>query len=77
MFSVADPGCYFIPDPDFYLSDPGSNYSNKGGEGFVVLTSVVSTNFRKFQIISFLNRYRKRFEPIDKEIKYFYAKNCH
>jgi serine/threonine protein kinase len=36
----------------------------------------VTTNFTKFKIFLFLNRYRNKFEQIERELKYFLPKNC-
>ncbi len=72
---IPDPGSWFlsISDPRSRITDPGSNSNNKKRRGgkFVVLTSFVATNFSRLKNISFLNRYRKIFEPTDKELKYF------
>ncbi len=57
---------------------PGSNNNIKEeGEKFVVLPFLVAINFTKLKIILFLNRCRQKFEPIDKDFKYFYPKNCY
>jgi hypothetical protein len=53
----------FIPDPDFYPSLIPDPTVTKKEE---VLPFFVITNFTKFKIILFLYRYRKKFEPFDK-----------
>jgi hypothetical protein len=81
---VADQGWLFprsrIPDPGtWFLSipDPGSNNNNKrGGEKkFVVLPFFVATNFTKFKIILFWNRYRKKLFQFTKYHSTFYLKD--
>jgi hypothetical protein len=54
------------PDPDF--SPYRIQQQNKRGGKFVVLTFYGATNFTKLKIILFLRRYRKKFEPIGKEL---------
>jgi hypothetical protein len=54
-----------FPSPDFY-----SNKSNKregGGEFVVIPYFYVATNFTELKNILFLNRYKNKFELIDKE----------
>ncbi len=73
----------FIPDPssDFYLSripDPGSQIldlefriqeqQEKRGKKFVKFFSCTGgKKFHKIEIIFFLDRLRKKFEPTDKQ----------
>ncbi len=69
----------FIPDPEFYPSripDPGSKNSNKreGWKKICCHNFYVSTNFTKWQIISVLNYWRKKFGPIFKELYNFLTK---
>jgi hypothetical protein len=44
------------------------------GEKLVVLLSFLMPNFIELNIISFLNKCRKKLEPNDKELKYFLCK---
>jgi hypothetical protein len=61
-----------IPDPNFYPSqipDPTTATTGGGGGEFVVLKNFFyPTNFRKLKFIIFLNRLRKKVEPIYKEL---------
>jgi hypothetical protein len=48
---------------------PGSKIQPQKGGGRIFLSLFLSINFTKLLIILFLNRYRKKFEPIEKELK--------
>ncbi len=64
--------CY--PGSWFFLSRiPGQQQQQKrrGQKELVVLPLFVTINFTKFKLILLLIRYRKKFEPTDKELKYY------
>jgi hypothetical protein len=73
--SVADPGCLSrFPDPDFIhprTRDPTTiitTAEQKGEKLFVIPYLFYGYKSRKIVNYSILNRYRKKFEPIDKEL---------
>jgi hypothetical protein len=73
------PGSWFLPItyPGSRISDPGSRSKNSNKrEGWKKLLSYlfVATNFTKLKIILFLKCWRKKFEPVFKELKNFLPK---
>jgi hypothetical protein len=83
-YTVADPR-YLSRIPIFIrpgsqILDPGSNNKNKKkrGKEHCWLSFLLAKNFTKLKIIFILNRYRKKFEPVDKDIYYItlYPNNC-
>jgi hypothetical protein len=73
MSSVADPGCLSrIPDPDNFPSRmPDPTTIKRGKKSICSLSFFVAINLTKLKMITFLNRYRNRFESNDEEFKYF------
>ncbi len=71
--SLADPECLSgilflsIPDPGSLIPEPTTTTEEEGGK-VVVIPFFVATNFTKLKMILFLNRYRKKFEQIDREL---------
>jgi hypothetical protein len=69
----------FIPDPNFNLariSNPGFNSNNKKGGRNCCHSSFCATNFTKMNFILFLNKYRTKFQQIDRIIvPTFYSNN--
>jgi hypothetical protein len=58
----------FIPDPDFFIPDPGSNnYKKRREKKISCPTFFVAINFT----ICFFEQVLKRFESVDIEFKYF------
>jgi hypothetical protein len=85
LASVAIPGCLSRGSSFSSIPDSGSQIQQqqkkKRGKKFAALpffggeiccpTFFVAINCTKSKTILFLKRYRKNFEPIDKEFKYF------
>jgi hypothetical protein len=50
------------------MSDPTTATKEEGGKILVVLTFSVATNFTALKTISFLKKYRKKSDPIHKQL---------
>ncbi len=73
---IPDPGSWFlpVPDPGSRIPDPKTETKESGQKNFFIILSFVVTNFTKLNIILFLKCWRKKFEPIFKELLKFLPK---